>query len=186
MGATERYTRKRLDSNEIGVQHHWARDQLLRACNHNGLLADNGEGRCNKTIDQGFDKVGGNGSYIPNRNGARMSQKLRRSAGQNTKVETNGATVEFDPARTALSGDVFIFDDPKDVPALSGNGSQVLWAEGEALMVASLPGLGKTTLAGLLVRAQLGLGEGRALSLPVREISGTILYLAMDRPTQIG
>jgi hypothetical protein len=85
-----------------------------------------------------------------------------------------------------LPGDVFVLDDPKDVPALWGSGSQVLWAEGEALMVASLPGLGKTTLAGLLVRAQLGLGDRHVLELPVREITGTILYLAMDRPTQIG
>ncbi|OBB94984.1 hypothetical protein A5782_08530 [Mycobacterium sp. 852002-40037_SCH5390672] len=85
-----------------------------------------------------------------------------------------------------MSGDQFILDDPQDVPALWGSGTHVLWPEGEALMLASMPGLCKTTLAGLLVRAQLGLGDGKVLGLPVREIEGNILYLAMDRPPQIG
>lgn len=102
--------------------------------------------------------------------------------------ETNGKAPAdaFEPKPTAVPGDTFILDDPKDIPALWGSANQVLWAEGEALMIASLPGLCKTTLAGLLVRAQLGLGDGNVLGLTVREIDGNILYLAMDRPPQIG
>ncbi len=51
--------------------------------------------------------------------------------------------------------------------------------------VAGPMGLGKTMLALLLMHAQLGLGDGRVLGLPVPERPGKILYLAMDRPAQI-
>jgi hypothetical protein len=64
-----------------------------------------------------------------------------------------------------------------------GAGDTILWAQGEALMLAGGPGLGKTTLAGQLVRGRLGLQAG-VLDLPVRE-GGRLLYLAMDRPQQI-
>ncbi|WP_205873466.1 AAA family ATPase [Mycobacterium camsae] len=66
-----------------------------------------------------------------------------------------------------------------------GEGTQVLWAEGEALMIAGGQGLGKTTLAGQLVRALLGCGDGRVLGLPVAYQGEPVLYLAMDRPQQI-
>jgi hypothetical protein len=64
-----------------------------------------------------------------------------------------------------------------------GAGDTILWAQGEALMLAGGPGLGKTTLAGQLVRARLGL-QPSVLDMPVRE-GGRLLYLAMDRPQQI-
>ena len=55
-------------------------------------------------------------------------------------------------------------------------------------MICGMPGLGKTTLAGMLVSAQLG-GMGglddHVLGLPVAQVPGKILYLAMDRPAQI-
>lgn len=73
---------------------------------------------------------------------------------------------------------------PENPPAVWGKGEQVLWSEGEALMIAGGPGLGKTTLAGQLVRARLGL-QRTVLELPVSE-GGRLLYLAMDRPQQIG
>jgi hypothetical protein len=73
---------------------------------------------------------------------------------------------------------------PEAPPAVWGKGEQVLWSEGEALMIAGGPGLGKTTLAGQLVRARLGL-QSQVLELPVAE-GGRLLYLAMDRPQQIG
>ena len=69
-------------------------------------------------------------------------------------------------------------------PAVWGKGEQVLWAQGEALMIAGGPGLGKTTLAGQLVRGRLGM-QPTVLELPVLE-GGRLLYLAMDRPQQIG
>ena len=52
------------------------------------------------------------------------------------------------------------------------------------VLLAGPPGLGKTTLAGQLVRARLGL-QRNVLELPVAE-GGRLLYLAMDRPQQIG
>ncbi len=73
---------------------------------------------------------------------------------------------------------------PESPPAIWGKGEQVLWAQGEALMIAGGPGLGKTTLAGQLVRGRLGL-QRTVLELPVEQ-GGALLYLAMDRPQQIG
>lgn len=84
-----------------------------------------------------------------------------------------------------IDGARFILDQPATIPAVWGEGSQVLWAEGEALMIAGGQGLGKTTLAGQLVRALLGVGDSRVLGLPVVPQGDPVLYLAMDRPRQI-
>jgi len=82
-----------------------------------------------------------------------------------------------------ISAAEFLFSGTDELTALWGSGDDVLWVEGEAFMICGGMGLGKTTLAGQLLRAQL-LG-GDVLGLPVTQISGTILYLAMDRPRQI-
>lgn len=85
-------------------------------------------------------------------------------------------------------GAAFILDVPDEIPALWGQGQQVAWPEGESLMICGMPGLGKTTLAGMVLRAQLGGMAGideRVLGLPVTQVPGKILYLAMDRPAQI-
>jgi hypothetical protein len=52
-------------------------------------------------------------------------------------------------------------------------------------MIAGPMGLGKTTLEGLLIRAQLGIGSGIVLGQKVTRQPGRILVLAMDRPAQI-
>lgn len=83
-----------------------------------------------------------------------------------------------------VPGAEWLLELPEAPPAIWGKAEQVLWSEGEALMIAGGPGLGKTTLAGQLVRARLGL-QGQVLDLPVTE-GGRLLYLAMDRPQQIG
>jgi hypothetical protein len=85
-------------------------------------------------------------------------------------------------------GASFILDVPDEIPALWGSGQRVLWPKGESLMICEQAGLGKTTLAGMLVSAQLGgIGglEDYVLGLPVARVPGKILYLAMDRPKQI-
>ncbi|OBK27701.1 hypothetical protein A5634_22300 [Mycobacterium asiaticum] len=85
-----------------------------------------------------------------------------------------------------VSGGAFILDAPEEPPAIWGHGGDVLWARGESLMVAGPMGVGKTTLAGLLIRALLGLGDGTVLGLPVVALAPDrrLLYLAMDRPRQ--
>jgi hypothetical protein len=83
-----------------------------------------------------------------------------------------------------VDGAAFILDQPKDIPAIWGEGKSILWAEGEGLMIGGGQGLGKTTLAGLLLRGLLGL-ETHVLGQPVNGSGELILYLAMDRPRQI-
>ncbi|MCF6745104.1 AAA family ATPase [Blastococcus sp. KM273128] len=81
-------------------------------------------------------------------------------------------------------GGGFILDAPDTVPAVWGEGDDVLWARGEALMLVGGPGVGKTTVAGQLVRGRLGLASD-VLGLSVRAGRRRVLYLAMDRPQQI-
>src|SRR5262249_46047766 len=59
-----------------------------------------------------------------------------------------------------VSGASFVLDVPDLPPAVWGVGGDVLWAEGEACMIAAPQGVGKTTLAHQLVRARLGLQSG--------------------------
>ena len=91
----------------------------------------------------------------------------------------------FRESAKVFDGAEFVLDQPPTIPCVWGDGSQVLWAEGEALMIAGGQGLGKTTLAGQLVRALLGVGDGQVLGLPVAQQGDPVLYLAMDRPRQI-
>jgi AAA domain len=88
--------------------------------------------------------------------------------------------------RKPVDAAAWLFDEEDDTAAIWGNDEQILWAEGEALMIAGGQGLGKTTLAGQIIRAQLGLAAD-VLGLPVAPLAqdGKILYLAMDRPRQI-
>lgn len=83
-----------------------------------------------------------------------------------------------------IDGASWMFDGEDVNAILWGATDEVLWAEGEALMIAAPPGLGKTTLAGMLIRGQLGL-DTKVLGLPIAEVDAPILYLAMDRPRQI-
>lgn len=82
-----------------------------------------------------------------------------------------------------VSGGSFILDTPETVPAIWGEGATVAWAEGESLIIGGQPGVGKTTLAGQVIRGLIVGGE-RVLDLPVRR-ARRVLYLAMDRPRQI-
>lgn len=82
-----------------------------------------------------------------------------------------------------IDGGSFILDAPEHVPAVWGDGSAVLWAEGESLILAGPPGVGKTTLSGQLLKARLIGGD--VLGFPVTPTSSRVLYLAMDRPRQI-
>lgn len=82
-----------------------------------------------------------------------------------------------------VSGGSFVLDVPETPPAVWGQGGDVLWAEGESLMIAAPQGAGKTTLAFQIIRARLGL-QDKVLGLPVIPTERRVLYLAMDRPAQ--
>jgi replicative DNA helicase len=96
------------------------------------------------------------------------------------------ATARFGPAphsSTRLTaGDTFILDRPTDVPTAWGNTDNVLWAQGEALLIAGPAGVGKTTIAQQVMLAGIGVRPD-ALGIPVRPFS-RILYIAADRPPQ--
>jgi len=83
-----------------------------------------------------------------------------------------------------VDGGVFVFDEPEEIPTIWGQGEDILWVEGEGLMIVGHQGLGKTTIGQQLMLARVGLREPEFLGLPVSRSSGTTLYLAMDRPRQ--
>lgn len=83
-----------------------------------------------------------------------------------------------------LPGAAFVLDAPEQVPAVWGRGTDVLWSEGESLLLTGPPGVGKSTLAQQLVRARLGLAAD-VLGYPVTDDGRRVLYLALDRPPQI-
>lgn len=104
-----------------------------------------------------------------------------------TKVEEPAPEVQADEhwrARTTTGGS-FVLDTPAVAPAVWGEGTEVAWAQGEALMLCGPAGVGKTTLAVQLVAARLGIGKPEILGLPISAGQGKTLYLAMDRPPQI-
>jgi len=89
-----------------------------------------------------------------------------------------------DTPEMLVDGATFLLDLPEGVPAVWGAGTDVLWAEGEALLIAGPPGVGKTTLISHVLVSMLGIGDPRVLGLPVAP-ARKVLYLAMDRPQQI-
>ncbi|MFK0018241.1 DnaB-like helicase N-terminal domain-containing protein [Streptomyces sp. NPDC090798] len=82
-----------------------------------------------------------------------------------------------------LPGGSFILDRPDTVPTLWGDGEQVLWAEGEALLIAGPSGVGKTTVAQQVILNAIGVHHGGVFGMPVRRFK-RFLYLASDRPQQ--
>lgn len=84
-----------------------------------------------------------------------------------------------------LSGEVFLDGIGDDEPPIWGNADTHLWARGESLMLVGPPGVGKSTLAHLVVWARLGLIDD-VFEFPVMDDGRKVLYLAMDRPRQIG
>lgn len=83
----------------------------------------------------------------------------------------------------ALDGASFILHEPSTVPAAWGDDDQVLWAEGEGLMLVGPDGVGKTTVAQQLVLARIGI-HNTFLGFNVTQATGKVLYIAADRPRQ--
>lgn len=89
-------------------------------------------------------------------------------------------------ARTFTRGAEFILDASTHVPAVWGSGDEVLWAEGEPLLIAAPAGVGKTTVAGQLALARCGATPSpNVLGLPVEpDFERYTAYIAADRPRQ--
>lgn len=151
-------------------------DQLTDAARAVGL----DEREIERTIQSGFrgadEKVGAR--TVPERKTAAATPAARPAVSASAPVDNPwGDHPPMDAAD-------WMFNIDDTVVELWGKGDDILWAEGEALMIAGPPGLGKSTLAGQLVRAQLGL-QPTVLDLAVTPVDKPILYLAMDRPAQI-
>jgi replicative DNA helicase len=111
----------------------------------------------------------------------RVEQEARRRFESETPAEDTAD----EWSHRVQGGGSFVFDVPAETPAIWGQGQQVAWAKGEALMICGPAGVGKTTVANQLVAARLGLDCLHLLGLPVRPGERKLLYLAMDRPPQI-
>jgi AAA domain len=161
------------------------RNDLVQACHINGLIRDDGRKSVDDTIDSAFCKATEDGPrVIPERLVRDLIKEVSRDEFNNANSSKGPDDDEASPLLNFIDGATFILTIPDTIPALWGTGQDVLWAEGESLMIAGPMGLGKTTLAGQLIRAQLGI-EPEVLGLPVAPRGGKILYLAMDRPAQI-
>lgn len=80
-----------------------------------------------------------------------------------------------------------VLDAPAHVPVIWGRGEDVLWSEGEPLIVAGPPGVGKTTLVQQVVLNRAGIADGdlSVLGYMVRpDPERRVLYIAADRPSQ--
>jgi replicative DNA helicase len=99
------------------------------------------------------------------------------------KLVAQEAAVSPGGRRRAVSGGSFVFDHPDGVTALWGRGSEVLWAEGESLLIVGPSGVGKSTIAQQVVLARLGL-RSDVLGWPVQQELRRVLYIAADRPDQ--
>ncbi|MCC5946913.1 MAG: AAA family ATPase [Nitriliruptoraceae bacterium] len=81
-------------------------------------------------------------------------------------------------------GGAFVLDQPDGVPAVWGDGNDVIWSKGEPLLVCGPPGVGKTTLGQQAVLRRAGVLDGQLLGLPVEADDRPTLYIAADRPRQ--
>ncbi|MDM4721137.1 AAA family ATPase [Micromonospora sp. WMMA1363] len=110
--------------------------------------------------------------------------RARHAAEQQwAEEQAAAAKAAADDAARIHDGATFLLDLPPTPPALWGKGEDILWARGEALMIAGPQGVGKTAIAGQLLRAVVGI-TGDVLGLPVEPCERRVLYLAMDRPEQ--
>lgn len=98
-------------------------------------------------------------------------------------VSAPGGPPSVDLSAYLRPAGTFLLSMPEKPEPVWGVGDTVLWAQGESLMIAGGPGLGKTTLAGQLVRARIGF-QRTVLDMPVME-GERVLYLMGDRPQQI-
>ena len=85
-----------------------------------------------------------------------------------------------------VQGAAFFLDVQPKPEAIWGEGSEVLWAKGEALALVAPPGVGKTTLVEQLAFRRAGVLAGDFLGYPVAIGPAKVAYIAADRPLQAG
>jgi hypothetical protein len=91
-----------------------------------------------------------------------------------------------DAIRRHLRGGGRILDAPERIPTLWGDGGEVLWAEGESLLIVGPQGVGKGTLMQQLALRRAGVLTGDLIGYPAQaDVEKLTLYLALDRPAQI-
>jgi hypothetical protein len=101
------------------------------------------------------------------------------------RVAERGALAKIDlNADRAVDGLTFLTEDVEG-ESIWGQGSKVLWAPGEGLMIVGPQGVGKSTIAQQLCLARMKLRDTELLGFPVAADDRPILYLAMDRRSQI-
>jgi hypothetical protein len=161
--------------------------QLTTAAAACGLTRDDGPASVARTIRSGMTAgmADPRDPGAPQNTGASLDRRpLRELPGMTAGMPSAPESAPPDPVLEYLRpAGTFLRSLPDKPEPVWGTGDTILWAQGEALMLAGGPGLGKTTLAGQLVRARLGL-QRSVLDMPVRE-GGRLAYLAMDRPQQI-
>jgi len=95
------------------------------------------------------------------------------------------ATLNDEQSRTPLIDAAPWLAGATDTPApIWGQDENVLWAEGEVTLLTAAEGVGKTTLAQLVMLARAGVGPKDVLGYPVEPTNKPILYIAADRPAQ--
>lgn len=104
---------------------------------------------------------------------AEHQQRMRDRAGSNHRLD-----------KYALDGWDFIEKAQETRNALWGTPKLSIWPQGESLMICGKPGIGKTTLIQQVAMASIGIFD-TVLNQPVTQAE-MVLYLAMDRPDQIG
>lgn len=116
------------------------------------------------------------------------TQKIiaRREANRRADLAEAGLTAGAELCDLMVDGGSFINDIAEGIPAVWGNGMDVLWAEGEALIIVGPPGVGKTTISHQVAAAMVG-GGGKVLGFEVAGLKDgqRLLVLACDRPKQI-
>jgi replicative DNA helicase len=105
-----------------------------------------------------------------------------------TFAEFKAIATALDRAPTVgdIDGATFALYTPTTIAAIWGTKTDVLWPEGEPVMLYGPDGVGKTTIAQQLILRRIGIGESQLLGLPVAPIDEgrKMLYLALDRPRQ--
>lgn len=163
-------------------------DHLMDAARASGVYDEDGERQCDITIRSGITagRKAGPRTNLPKMDAPDVTENPDlpplRLISSRPKAE-NASKQEIDWG--GVDGGTFIFNQPSELPTLWGKGESALWVEGESLMITGGQGLGKTTLAGQILHAQMFGGE--VLDLPIRHLGPDekVLYLAMDRPRQI-